>query len=109
MGSPNHHVQLFLYTRILASTAVEKMIRHLKLSTATQSRELCQWLQKGASKMPRPKKDGVHINYYIEKDVKGMLDAYCEEVGQTNTMAVERTLRSFLENHFSKKGKQKLQ
>lgn len=33
--------------------------------------------------MERPKKDGVHINYYIDREVKEMLDKYCKEVGQT--------------------------
>lgn len=52
--------------------------------------------------MARAKKDGVHINYYIEKDVKELLDAYCEEVGQTNTLAVERILRGYLTDYFEK-------
>ena len=53
--------------------------------------------------MARAKKDGVHINYYIEKNVKNMLDKYCEDVGQTNTLAIERILRSYLENYFKEK------
>lgn len=52
--------------------------------------------------MARAKKDGIHINYYIEKDVKEMLDRYCEEVGQTNTLAVERILRQYLEDYFKR-------
>lgn len=47
--------------------------------------------------MPRPKKDGVNINYYIRKDIKERLDEYCEEVGQTGTMAVERILEQFFD------------
>lgn len=47
--------------------------------------------------MARAKKDGVRINYYIEKDVKEMLDEYCEDMGQTNTLAIERILRKHLE------------
>lgn len=50
--------------------------------------------------MARAKKDGVFINYYIKKDVKEKLDKYCEEVGQTNTMAVERILGRFLDEYF---------
>lgn len=42
--------------------------------------------------MPRQKKDGVNINYFIRRDVKEKLDAYCEDVGQTATMAIERIL-----------------
>lgn len=52
--------------------------------------------------MSRPKKDGVYINYYIQKDIKERLDKYCEEVGQTNTMAIERILKQFLDKHDEK-------
>ena len=27
--------------------------------------------------MARPKKDGVYINYYIQKDIKERLDVFC--------------------------------
>ncbi len=47
--------------------------------------------------MARAKKDGVYINYYIQKDIKDRLDKYCEDVGQTNTMAIERILKQFLD------------
>lgn len=52
--------------------------------------------------MARVKKDGVHINYYIQKDVKERLDKYCEEVGQTNTMAIERILSQYLDEYDKK-------
>ena len=29
--------------------------------------------------MARPKKDGVYINYYIQKDMKDRLDKYCKK------------------------------
>ena len=54
--------------------------------------------------MARPKKDGVYINYYIDREVKEKLDRYCEEVGQTNTLAVERILNKFLSEYFVKDG-----
>ena len=58
--------------------------------------------------MARPKKDGVSINYYIRRDVKEKLDKYCEEVGQTATMAIERILNEYLDAFFKKqKGQQK--
>ena len=40
--------------------------------------------------MPRQKKDGVNVNYFIRRDVKEKLNAYCEDVRQTATMAIER-------------------
>lgn len=52
--------------------------------------------------MARPKKDGAYINYYIQKDIKDRLDKYCEEVGQTNTMAIERILKQFLNEYDEK-------
>lgn len=58
--------------------------------------------------MPRIKKDGVNINYYIRRDVKEKLDEYCYIVGQTQTMAIERILDEYLtkylnENDFGNK------
>ena len=53
--------------------------------------------------MPRPKKDGVFINYFIRRDIKEKLDAYCEEKGQTATMAIERILNDYLTKHYNNK------
>lgn len=51
--------------------------------------------------MARRKKDGVFINYYIRRDIKERLDKYCEDVGQTNTTAIERILTKFLDEYES--------
>ena len=48
-------------------------------------------------KMPRAKKDGHYINYYISRDLYEMLQEYAERKGQTGTMAIERILRKFFE------------
>lgn len=53
--------------------------------------------------MPRQKKDGVNINYFIRRDVKEKLDAYCEDVGQTATMAIERILDDYLTKYLTDK------
>ena len=53
--------------------------------------------------MARQKKDGVNINYFIRRDVKEKLDAYCEDVGQTATMAIERILNDFLTKYMDSK------
>ena len=50
--------------------------------------------------MARAKKDGVNINYFIRRDVKEKLDAYCEEKGQTATLAIERILEGYLDEYF---------
>ena len=47
--------------------------------------------------MPRQKKDGRHINYYIDRQVFAELEAYAQEKGQTITMALERILSQFFE------------
>ena len=54
--------------------------------------------------MARAKKDGVNINYFIRRDVKEKLDVYCEDVGQTATMAIERILDDYLTKYFESKG-----
>ena len=53
--------------------------------------------------MARQKKDGVNINYFIRRDVKEKLDVYCEDVGQTATMAIERILDEYLTKYMSDK------
>lgn len=53
--------------------------------------------------MPRQKKNGVNINYFIRRDVKEKLDAYCEDVGQTATMAIERILDDYLTKYLENK------
>lgn len=53
--------------------------------------------------MARQKKDGVNINYFIRRDVKEKLDTYCEDVGQTATMAIERILDDYLTKYLEDK------
>ena len=45
--------------------------------------------------MPRKKKDGRHINYYIDRLIYERLEEYADEKGQTMTMALERILKQF--------------
>ena len=47
--------------------------------------------------MPRQKKDGRHINYYIDRKVFEQLETYAQEKGQTITTALERILSQFFE------------
>lgn len=49
--------------------------------------------------MARPKSDKKTktLNCKIDVEVQEMLDDYCEKVGQTKTVAVERILKKFLE------------
>lgn len=52
--------------------------------------------------MPRQKKDGRHINYYIDRKIFEELEAYAQEKGQTITMAMERILSRFFEEQEQK-------
>lgn len=54
--------------------------------------------------MPREKKDGKHISYYIDRSVYDRLKEYSESKGQTMTMALERILTSYFDGE-SKKAK----
>ena len=45
--------------------------------------------------MPRKKKDGRHINYYIDRLIYERLEEYADEKGQTMTTALERILKQF--------------
>ncbi|MBR5565152.1 MAG: ribbon-helix-helix protein, CopG family [Roseburia sp.] len=46
--------------------------------------------------MAREKKDGRHINLYIEREIIEALEQYCEEVGQTKTVAIERAIKQYI-------------
>lgn len=48
--------------------------------------------------MARKKKDGKYLNVMINSDVYARLAKYCEVVGQTKTIAVERALDSFIKS-----------
>ena len=47
--------------------------------------------------MPREKKDGRHINYYIDREIYEQLKTYADEKGQTMTTAIERILKQFFD------------
>ena len=48
--------------------------------------------------MPRAKKDGQHINCYIDRTLCERLKSYADEKGQTMTMALERILKQYVES-----------
>ena len=49
--------------------------------------------------MPRPKKNYMPLNMKVESEVMKRFAAYCEEVGQTKTLAFERIVTDFLNNY----------
>ena len=56
--------------------------------------------------MPRAKKDGQHINCYIDRTLCERLKAYADEKGQTMTTALERILKQHFEEE-NRKTKEK--
>ena len=53
--------------------------------------------------MPRKKKDGRHINYYIDRVIFERLEEYADEKGQTMTTALERILKQFFDKNDEEK------
>lgn len=49
--------------------------------------------------MPRKKKDGRYINYYIDREIYERLEAYANEKGQQMTTAIERILKAHLDRY----------
>ena len=53
--------------------------------------------------MPRKKKDGRHINYYIDRLIYERLEEYADEKGQTMTTALERIRKQFFDKNDEEK------
>ena len=51
--------------------------------------------------MPRKKKDGRFINYYIDRGIYERLERYADDKGQQMTTAIERILDSYLSQYES--------
>lgn len=52
--------------------------------------------------MPRRKKNAKVLNIKLDIAVSDKLEAFCEESGQSKTIAVERFLNKCLDEYFSK-------
>ena len=53
----------------------------------------------GGEVMPRAKKDGKHLNCYLERELVEKLISYADERGQTVTTALERILKKHLDEY----------
>ncbi|WP_295565374.1 RepB family protein [Holdemanella porci] len=49
--------------------------------------------------MPKPKKDWKALNIKIQSEVYEELEKYCEDTGQSKTVAVERILSKAFKEH----------
>ena len=55
----------------------------------------------------RPKKNGTYLNVCIETPIYERLEAFCDDAGQTKTVAVERALTADLDDYEEKQKKLK--
>lgn len=55
--------------------------------------------------MPRPKKDNYPLSLRIEKYVYDRLTQYCEDSGQTKTLAIERALMVYIDEYYRQQEK----
>lgn len=53
--------------------------------------------------MPRPRKDNHPLSMRIDKNIYKRLNQYCEDSGQTKTMAIERALVSYMDDYYEQK------
>lgn len=56
-------------------------------------------ITKGDDPMPRKKKDGRFINYYIDRNIFERLERYADDKGQQMTAALERILEEHLDRY----------
>lgn len=49
--------------------------------------------------MPRPKKNAIVFNMRVDADVMERFKSYCDEVGQTRTLAFERIVSAYLDKY----------
>ncbi len=49
--------------------------------------------------MPRQKKDYKMLNMKVASDVMDRFNSYCEEVGQTKTLAFERIVTEYMDQY----------
>lgn len=52
--------------------------------------------------MARPKKNGTYLNVCIDTSIYKRLENFCNDAGQTKTIAVERALNAYLDDYENK-------
>ena len=53
--------------------------------------------------MPRVKKDAKILNIKLAMPVNERLEQYCEDSGQTKTIAVERALSAYIDDYYAER------
>ena len=57
--------------------------------------------------MSRPKKEYIAFHVKADAEVMRRFEEYCDEVGQTKTLAFERIISAFLDQHDKSKSEAK--
>lgn len=52
--------------------------------------------------MAKPKKDGKHINIYMERELAERLEAYSDETGIPKTFVIEKAVKGYLDQKAEK-------
>lgn len=47
----------------------------------------------------KDKKDGIKVNYILDRRIAESLEEFCEKTGRTKTKVVELALEKFIEEH----------
>ena len=55
--------------------------------------------------MARPKKERIALNMRPDAEVMRRFEAYCDEVGQTKTLAFERIVTAYIDKYEAEKQK----
>ena len=55
--------------------------------------------------MPRKKKDSIALNINVDREIMERFNKYCDDVGQTKTLAFERIVSKFLDEFYKSKEK----
>lgn len=55
--------------------------------------------------MPRTKKENVPVSFRLAKEVNERLEQFCQDSGQSKTVAVERALIMYIEDYEAKQKK----
>lgn len=55
--------------------------------------------------MARPKKDYIALHVKADAAIMKRFEEYCDEMGQTKTIALERILSAYLDEHDAQKAK----
>ncbi len=58
--------------------------------------------------MARPKKDGTHVNLYLDREIMEKVEAAAKEAGITKTLLIETALNEWFKKQQRKKNKEPL-